>query len=60
MLPQDPVILLSYLNTQLRDNFSSLDALIEGLDLSEEEALAMVKSLEAIDYRYDKRSNQFK
>ncbi len=60
MLPQDPVILLSYLNTQLRDNFSSLDALIEGLDLSEEEALAMVKSLEAIDYRYDKSSNQFK
>ena len=34
MLPQDPIILLSYVNTQLRDNYSSLDKLAEGLDMS--------------------------
>ena len=28
-LPQDPFILLSYVNTQLRDNFSSLEALCD-------------------------------
>ena len=27
MIPKDPVILLSYVNTQLRDYFDSLDAL---------------------------------
>ena len=27
MLPQDPVILLSYVNTKLRDDYPTLDAL---------------------------------
>ena len=29
MLPQDPFILLSFVNTQLRDRFDSLEALCE-------------------------------
>ena len=37
MLPQDPVMLLSYLNTQLRDNYKSLDALADGLDISRDD-----------------------
>ena len=32
MLPQDPYILLSVINTKLRDAYSSLSALCEGLD----------------------------
>ena len=60
MLPQDPIILLSYVNTQLRDNFSSLDKLAEGLDLSEEEVKEMVGKLEGVGYKYDEEVNQFK
>ena len=60
MLPQDPIILLSYVNTQLRDNYSSLDKLAEGLDMSEEEVKEMVGKLEGIGYKYDEEVNQFK
>ena len=31
-LPKDPVMLMSYLNTQLRDNYDSLEALCDALD----------------------------
>ena len=31
MLPKDPMILLSYLNTHLRDDYPTLDALCEDL-----------------------------
>ena len=31
-IPKDPVILLSYVNTQLRDNYSSLDEMCQELD----------------------------
>ena len=34
-IPQDPYILLSYLNTQLRDKYASLTALCEDLDESQ-------------------------
>ena len=60
MLPQDPIILLSYVNTQLRDNYSSLDKLAEGLDMSEEEVKEMVGKLEDVGYKYDEEVNQFK
>jgi biotin operon repressor len=60
MLPQDPIILLSYVNTQLRDNYSSLDKLAEGLDLSEEEVKDIVAKLEGVGYKYDEEMNQFK
>ena len=60
MLPQDPIILLSYVNTQLRDNYSSLDKLAEGLDMSEEEVKEMVGKLEGVGYKYDEDVNQFK
>ena len=34
-LPKDPMILLSYINTQLRDNYSSLGEMCQILDLDE-------------------------
>ena len=31
-LPKDPIILLSYVNTQLRDNYNSLEEMCQALD----------------------------
>lgn len=59
MIPQDPVILLSYINTQLRDNYKDLEALSDGLDISRDEVDSIVKKLEAIGYKYDNFSNRF-
>lgn len=57
MIPKDPVMLLSYINTKLRDHYSSLEALCEDLDIDPSE----VKSkLEAINYFYIEEENQFK
>ena len=56
MIPKDPVILLSYVNTQLRDFYKSLDALCSGLDIEKE---WLVETLANIDYSYDERQNQF-
>ena len=55
-IPKDPVMRLSYVNTQLRDNYSSLDDFCKSLDVDKEE---LVKSLEAINYFYDNEKNQF-
>ena len=60
MLPQDPVMLLSYLNTQLRDNYSSLDALFEGMDIPGDVQEEITKKLQAIGYSYNRELNQFK
>jgi hypothetical protein len=56
MLPQDPMILLSYVNTKLRDEYDSLDALCGGLDAGREE---LVRRLEAVGYTYDEDKNRF-
>lgn len=56
MIPKDPVILLSYVNTQLRDHYPSLDALCEDMELSRTE---LTEKLLMIDYEYDEATNQF-
>ena len=56
MLPQDPMILLSYVNTKLRDEYPSLDALCDGLDADKEELLGR---LEAVNYTYSAEQNRF-
>ena len=50
MIPKDPMILLSYVNTQLRDFYPSLEALAEGLEVDQED---LVKKLENVcrDFR---------
>ena len=50
MLPQDPAMLLSYVNMKLRDQYASLDDLCDDLDISKEE---IVEKLKSIDYIYD-------
>ena len=56
MIPKDPVMLLSYVNTQLRDFYSSLDAFCEDKDVDREE---VVEKLASIDYEYDTEMNKF-
>ena len=57
MLPQDPVMLLSFINMKLRDQYDSLDRLCDDLDVSKEE---IIMKLKGINYEYDQEKNQFK
>ena len=56
-LPKDPIMLLSYLNTQLRDNYDSLAALCDALDADQ---ATLEATLAGIDYHYNREQNQFK
>lgn len=56
-LPNDPIILMSYLNTQLRDNYPSLEELCKSMDVDMDEILAKLKT---IRYSYHVDQNQFK
>ncbi len=56
-LPKDPVMLLSVVNTQLRDRFSSLEELAAANDCTVEE---IKEALCKINYEYNKELNQFK
>ena len=49
-LPKDPILLLSVVNTKLRDYYPSLDALCDDMDVSRE---VLEEKLGMIDYRYD-------
>ena len=55
-IPGDPVILLSFLNTRLRDFYPSLDALCE--DLYQDKTV-LTQKIAAIGYTYDSDRNQF-
>lgn len=57
MLPKDPMILLSYINTRLRDDYPGLDALCEDLDLSRAELEA---TLHAAGFDYDETQKRFR
>lgn len=57
MLPQDPYILLSFVNTKLRDEYPSLDALCDGVDADQTE---LEEKLAGAGYAYDAQANQFK
>ncbi|MCI5529880.1 MAG: DUF4250 domain-containing protein [Blautia sp.] len=56
MIPKDPMILLSYVNTQLRDYYESLEALCTCRGMKKKE---LVEKLASIDYHYDEKTNQF-
>lgn len=56
-VPNDPVILLSYVNTQLRDFYSSLTELCQSLNLDEKQ---LNEKLKTINYEYNAELNQFK
>ena len=56
MMPNDPAMLLSYLNLKLRDFYPSLEAYCED---NGEDMEKIVDKLSKIDYHYDKEKNQF-
>lgn len=56
MIPQDPIMLLSFINTRLRDQYASLDQLCEDLDVDQ---AALEYKLHTVDYIYDRKKNQF-
>ena len=56
MLPDDPAILLSVINTKLRDFYSDLDSLCDDLEVDKK---ALEEKLSLIDYHYSQSKNQF-
>jgi hypothetical protein len=55
-LPKDPVMLLSFTNTQLRDHYKSLTEFCKAYMIEEN---YLVQRLHSIDYEYNNRTNQF-
>ncbi len=56
-LPQDPILLMSLINTYLRDQYPSLEALCEDREL---DAAAICAALEAVGFTYQPEQNQFR
>lgn len=56
MLPADPIILLSYVNTKLRDECKSLD---DFCDKYEVDKAFLIEKLSSVNYRYNPGLNQF-
>lgn len=56
-LPNDPAILVSYLNTQLRDFYPSLEEFCKANDCDMQEIL---RKLAGIGYTYDEKQNRFR
>lgn len=55
-LPSDPLLLLSVVNTKLRDFYKNLDTLCQDMMVDKEE---LMERLADIDYEYDAARNQF-
>ena len=55
-LPNDPIMLLSVVNTKRRDNYPSLAELGAACMTPEEE---ITEKLATVNYHYDKNQNQF-
>ena len=56
-LPKDPMLLLSVVNTKLRDYYHNLDALCDDMNVEKEE---IVNTLKTIDYEYDENRQRSK
>ena len=56
-LPKDPVILLSVINTLLRDKYKSFDELCDDYNIKESE---ITSKLNLLGYSYNDKLNQFK
>ena len=56
-MPKDPVMLLSVVNTNLRDRYDSLEKFCqeESVDIED-----LKKRLATIDYYYEEDTNQFR
>lgn len=55
-LPKDPVMLLSFVNMQLRDHYANLSDFCKAFGVEEDD---ITNKLETIDYKYESSTNQF-
>lgn len=55
-LPNDPMLLLSVVNTKLRDFYKDLDDFCEDMSVSKGE---LIEKMRGIDYEYDEDRHQF-
>lgn len=55
-IPNDPMMLLSYINTKLRDEYANLSLLCDDMELQESE---IIQKLATIDYTYNTALNRF-
>lgn len=56
-IPKDPIMLMSFLNMKLRDEFSSLTELCKSLSLDESD---IIKKMSDVGFEYNKDLNQFR
>ncbi len=56
MIPNDPAMLLSYINTKLRDDYGSLDEMCADMELDRTE---IENKLSMIGYKYSEEQNRF-
>lgn len=55
-IPNDPMMLLSFINLKLRDFYKDLDTLCEDLNIKK---ASLIDKLASIDYEYDSTLNKF-
>ena len=55
-LPRDPMLLLSVVNTKLRDYYHSLDALCDDMNVNKE---TLIGKLESAGFEYNAEQNKF-
>ena len=56
MIPTDPMMLFSFINMKLRDQYPSLDALCEDMDIDKNQLLS---TLAAVGFEYSEENNKF-
>lgn len=55
-LPEDPMMLFSFINTKLRDNYASLDELCEDMEVDKQNLLLR---LQEAGFEYNAELNKF-
>lgn len=55
-LPNDPIMLLSVINTKLRDYYPNIDALCDDMEADKQE---IIDKLASVGYNYDEELNKF-
>lgn len=55
-LPEDPMMLYSFINMKLRDFYPSLDALCEDMNVEKE---VIVRTLKRVGFEYNPERNRF-
>lgn len=55
-VPEDPMMLYSFINMKLRDFYPSLDALCEDMNVEKE---VIVRTLKRVGFEYNPERNRF-